>query len=170
VPLNEPQAGFLIGIAFRLTLMSVLDQARARGVAHDFFLTPRTNKDRTASYRELSRYSFMEYFYAFVLPEQARRRADITNTEAGAAQIAQLCNLRSLEPDLMRNPRIRVVTNRNDVILNPGDVAFLQRAFGSNLTLHDVGGHLGNLWQPKVQQELMDDLRRIVPVQTSDGN
>ena len=75
-----------------------------------------------------------------------------------------------LEPDLSWNPRIRVVTNRNDVILNPGDVAFLQRTFGSNLSLHDVGGHLGNLWQPKVQRALMDDLRHIVPVQMPDGN
>ncbi len=164
LPLNEKQAQFLIGVAFRLSLMSLMDNARARGVTGDFFLTPRTPKDRTASYRELSRYSFMEYLYAFVLPEQARRRDDITNTDAGAAELAHLCDLRSLAPQLKSNPRIRVLTNRNDMLLNPGDTEFLQHTFGNRLTLDDAGGHLGSLWRPDIQKRLIDKLRHLVPV------
>ena len=163
LPMNEKGAQFLIGFAFKMTLLDILDQAQANGVTGDFFQTPRTNRDRSAGYREKLRYSWIEYFYAFVLPEQARRRNDVTNDEAGAHKLFNLCDLRTLEPDLARNPRIRVVTNRNDMLLHAGDAAFLEHLFGWRLTMHETGGHLGNLWQPKVRGELMDEMRAMIP-------
>jgi len=163
LPLSEQGAQFLIGMAFRMTLLDILDQARERGVTDDFFLTPRTNRDRGASYREILRYSWIEYFYAFVLPEQARKRGDVSNDETGAHTLFTLCDLRTLEPDLARNPRIRVVTNRNDMLLHRGDAAFLKHLFGWRLTMHEHGGHLGNLWKPEVRGELMADMRKMIP-------
>ncbi len=164
LPLTEDGAKFLTGMAFRMTLMDVLDQARDRGVTGDFFLTPRTNSDRAASYREIARYSWMEYFYAFVLPEQARLRSDIENTDRGADVLSSLCDLRNIELDLHRNPRIRVVTNRNDMLLKPGDVPFLRQLFGWRLTLHETGGHLGNLWKPEVRRDLMQQMQDMFPL------
>ncbi len=162
LPLNDLQAQFLIGIAFRMTLMDVLDQARALGRTGDFFLTPRTDRDRGASYRELARYSFMEYFYAFVLPEQARLRKDITDDDAGAMHLNRLSDLRSVEYELRRNPRIRVFSNTNEILLREADVAFLRTTFGSRLRLSKSGGHLGNLWKPDVRDRVIAELRDLV--------
>jgi ABC-type transporter lipoprotein component MlaA len=162
LPLNEPQAQFLIGIAFRMTLMDILDQTWELGRTGDFFKTPRTNRNRGAAYRELARYSFMEYLYAFVLPEQARLRSDVTNDEAGAKRLMRLCDLRSHDLELSRNPRVRVRTSRNEIILRPADLAWLKRTFGGRLTVSDDGGHLGDLWQEEVRKGISDQLSELV--------
>jgi ABC-type transporter lipoprotein component MlaA len=164
LPLSDNEAKFLVGIAFRMTLLDILDQARALGRTGDFFLTPRSGTDRGASYREIARYSYMEYLYAFVLPDQVRRRADLTNDGAGAARLESLCDLRSVAPALAANDRIRVVTNANDLVLAPEDVWFLEDTFGPRLELSDEGGHLGNLWRPDVQDRVMARLRETVPL------
>lgn len=165
LPLNDLQAQFLIGIAFRMTLMDVLDHARALGRTDGFFLTPRTDRDRTASYRELARYSFMEYLHAFVLPEQARRRDDVTNDDAGARRLDWLCDLRSIEPQLQRNPHVRVFSNANEILLRPEDLVFLKNTFGGRLTVNDGGGHLGSLWRPEVRDRLIEQLRHLLPTE-----
>ena len=164
LPLSDDEAKFLVGIAFRLTLMDVLDQARALGRTGDFFLTPRTDTDRGASYRELAQYSYMEYIYAFVLPEQARLRPDITNDDKGAASLEYLCDLRSVAQALQANPQVQIVTNANDLVLDRADVEFLEDTFGPRLDLIDDGGHLGNLWRPEVQDRLIARLRAAVPL------
>lgn len=164
LPLNDYEAKFLVGIAFRMTLLDVLDQARDLGRTGDFFLTPRTSRDRSASYREIAEYSYMEYLYAFVLPDQAKRRADITNDASGAARLEHLCDLRSVASELRSNTQVQVITNANDLLLDADDVKFLQETFGSRLDLNASGGHLGNLWQPEIQDEVMSRLRISVPV------
>jgi ABC-type transporter lipoprotein component MlaA len=164
LPLSDDEAKFLIGISFRLKLTDILDQARALGRTGDFFLTPRSEVDRGASYRELAQYSYMEYLYAFVLPQESRRRPDITNDDAGAARLEELCDLRSVEAPLSENERVRVFTNANDLVLDASDVAFLESTFGVRLELDAEGGHLGSLWRPDVQERVMSRLREIVPV------
>jgi ABC-type transporter lipoprotein component MlaA len=90
LPLSDDEAKFLIGISFRMKLLDILDQARELGRTGDFFLTPRSGSDRGASYRELAQYSYMEYLYAFVLPQESRRRPDVTNDDAGAKRLEDL--------------------------------------------------------------------------------
>ncbi len=164
LPLNDNEAKFLVGLAFRMTLMDVLDQARALGRTGDFFLTPRSGTDRSASYREIAEYSFLEYLYAFVLPDQASRRSDLSNDDAGAARLERLCSLRSVASALHDNPQVQVITNANDLLLDAEDVEFLKATFGGRLDLNDHGGHLGNLWKPEIQDEVMSKMRMTVPL------
>jgi ABC-type transporter lipoprotein component MlaA len=165
LPLNEYEAKFLVGLTFRMTLLDVLDQARDLGRTGDFFLTPRSASDRGASYREIARYSYMEYLYAFVLPDQAGRRNDLANTDAGAARLEELCDLRSVADELGANSKVQVFTNANDLLLDPADVGFLERTFGDRLELNAGGGHLGNLWRPEIQDAVMSRLRATVPLE-----
>jgi ABC-type transporter lipoprotein component MlaA/pimeloyl-ACP methyl ester carboxylesterase len=165
LPLSDDEAKFLIGIAFRMKLLDILDQARALGRTGDFFLTPRSGTDRSASYRELAQYSYLEYLYAFVLPQESRRRPDVTNDEAGAKRLEELCDLRSLQAPLSENERAFVFTNANDLVIDASDVEFLKDTFGVRLELNADGGHLGNLWRPDVQDRVMSRLRATVPVE-----
>jgi len=165
LPLSDDEAKFLIGISFRMKLLDILDQARALGRTGDFFLTPRSDFDRGASYGELAQYSFMEYLYAFVLPQVSRRRQDVTNDDAGAKRFEDLCDLRSIRTQLGANERVLVFANANDLVLDDSDVAFLKETFGARLELSGDGGHLGNLWRPEVQDRVMSRLRAIVPVE-----
>jgi len=45
----------------------------------------------------------------------------------------------------LADPRVRVITNRDDFILAPEHVEWLREKLGSRLHLNDHGGHLGNL-------------------------
>ena len=164
LPLNDTEAKFLVGIAFRMTLLDVLDQARALGRTGDFFLTPRSESSRGASYREILDYSYMEYLYAFVLPDQARLRPELTNDAAGAARLERLCDLHSIAEALRVHPDVRVVTNANDLLLDGSDVEFLLEMLGRRIDVNTFGGHLGNLWEPEVQDRVMARLRETVPL------
>ena len=37
------------------------------------------------------------------------------------------------------------MTNRDDMILGEGDIAFLEKTFGERATIYPTGGHCGNL-------------------------
>ena len=53
--------------------------------------------------------------------------------------------LAAIEEHLRDNPRIAVMTNADDLILVPGDLAWLRAVFADRLTVYPVGGHLGNM-------------------------
>ena len=69
-----------IGVSFRLTLQSVIYNSQKR---HDLGVlqTKRGWFRRSAAYEEIFDYSFMEYFYAFVLPYYLERDPRITGSD-----------------------------------------------------------------------------------------
>jgi hypothetical protein len=56
---------------------------------------------------------------------------------------------------LRNNPKIRVQICEDDFLLTPTDLPWFRSTFGSNLTDYPVGGHLGNLHIPAVQEALV---------------
>jgi len=65
-------------------------------------------------------------------------------------------NLRAYTAELQANPNIRVIANRNDVLLAAEDLAWIEATFApAQVTLFEHGGHLGNLSQPAVQQAIL---------------
>jgi hypothetical protein len=118
------------------------------------------------AFREASEFSFMEYFYAFVLPYFAARDPDVTYDEAGARLLFERSSLRAVTDALRADARVRVFTNENDFLLRPKDVDWLREVLGSRLTLAGEGGHLGNLYREYLQGvigALMDDTGRTPP-------
>ena len=65
IPLDRLEAEFLIGLSFRLVEMEVIHSSQTH---HDLEVlqTELANMSRANAYREISEYSFLEYFYAFV--------------------------------------------------------------------------------------------------------
>ena len=56
---------------------------------------------------------------------------------------------------LRKNPKIRVQICEDDFLLTPSDLPWFRPTFGSNLVDYPVGGHLGNLHIPAVQEKLV---------------
>ena len=155
LPFNETEAQFLIGLAFRQTLQDILFQTqlrRNRGVLQ----TELKRSDRGPAYREIGEYSYLEYFYAFLLPSYAEVRDDVGLDEAGARRLFELCDLRSLERELRANEKVQVVTNADDFLLDEADLAWLRDVFGARTHHFEHGGHLGNLYTPTVQDRVME--------------
>ena len=68
-------------------------------------------------------------------------------------------DLRTYDAALRANSNIRVIVNQNDFLLTDEDLAWLHATFASEqLTVFEQGGHLGNLFNPAVQETILGAL------------
>jgi hypothetical protein len=63
--------------------------------------------------------------------------------------------LRTDSARLHDNPKIRVQICEDDFLLSKPDVEWFRSTFGDRLLAYPVGGHLGNLHVPAVQEQLV---------------
>ena len=159
LPFTNLEAEYLIGLAFRRTLQSVLWVSQTRedlGVLR----TQRGGLRRWAAYEEIADYSYSEYLYGFVLPYYRDRLGLV----ASAEQLVGENDLHAIEGPLRGNPRLRVFANRNDFLTSGEDIDWLTELVGSErVAFFPTGGHLGNLHQPEVQRAIMDSLADLLP-------
>lgn len=162
LPFTEIESRFLIGLAFRMELQYTLLQTQElhdRGV----LLTKRSRMRRAPAFREASEYSFLEYVYAFLLPDLAERDSRFTFDEAGARAMFAACDLRSIVDALATNERVRIFANENDFLLRAEDVAWLREHFGERATILPAGGHLGNLHRKSIQEAIKAVVEAAAP-------
>jgi phospholipid-binding lipoprotein MlaA len=149
IPLTRAESDFVVGAAFRFVLMDVIQDSQRRDNLGVLKVKP-GRFVREDSIREIRRINYAEYTDRFVLPyltkngRVANRQDLITATDLG--QSAEF---------LRRNPKIRVQICEDDFLLTPADVSWFRSTFGTNLTVYTVGGHLGNLHIPAVQETLV---------------
>ena len=141
--LSEKDLKILIGVAFRLSLASMVftsDTCTGAG-----YIVPRGHRieknESLAPYLDASvSVSFENYVDEYLLPFLKFHDPAIT-----AEKAIRACSLEAIEPFLRRTPRVGVMTNADDPILTRDNMAFLERVFGPRLTVYPVGGHCGNL-------------------------
>jgi hypothetical protein len=130
--------------------------ASQQRVDRKVLLTPRDPSDRDPAYREMLDYSWMEYFYAFVLPWVQEARL-ATDAEDALAQ----CDLRSLEPWLARIEGLHVYMSDNDFLRRPEDNEFIRRVVpAGRLHVSEGGAHLGNGWKSDELGQIMAELKQ----------
>ncbi|WP_319583253.1 alpha/beta fold hydrolase [uncultured Pseudodesulfovibrio sp.] len=86
---------------------------------------------------------FEGYLDEFLLPYL--RYNDPTITRAG---VTWRCSLESIRDWLQNADKVTVVGTKDDVILNPQDVNFLETVFHERAHLFEHGGHCGNMMHP----------------------
>jgi len=157
LPFSRIEAEYLIGLDFRFTMIDVIWNSQRR---HDLGVlkTPLVDDQRGPAYREISDYSFLEYFYAFALPYYLERDPTLTSAE----DMFFRCNLRSLELALLKNPRIRVMTNQKDWLQSDEDRAWQSAVFGNRFTIWPSGGHLGNAPNPEARRLVLEKLAELI--------
>ena len=114
----------------------------------------------------MASYSFEAYVYAFVLPYYR----DQLDRVSGMDELVAQSDLRSVEAGLRANPKIRHFANRNDFLDHARGrrLAHGDPRCGARPTLFPTGGHLGNLYKPEVQAEIMASIADLVePVQSA---
>ncbi|MGD0814829.1 MAG: MlaA family lipoprotein [Verrucomicrobiota bacterium] len=149
IPLTRAESDFVLGVAFRYTLMNVIVDSQRRENLGVLKVKP-GRFVRQDSIREIRRINYGEYTDRFVLPYltksgRVRNRQDLI----AATDLGQSAEF------LRYNPKIRVQICEDDFLLTPADVAWFRSTFGTNLTVYPVGGHLGNLHIPAVQETLV---------------
>ena len=151
LPFSQMEAEFLIGLAFRITLIEVIMCSQNR-IDLGVLKTERSSLNRTSAYHEIAEYSYAEYMLAFALPYFMRQDPSIRSVE----DLVGRNNLRQHEEALRASNRVRIFTNKNDFLLTAEDRDWLKATFGANhVIIEEEGGHLGNLHEPRVQEEIM---------------
>jgi hypothetical protein len=153
LPFSAIESKFLIGLEFRFMLRDIIYSSQRRhnlGVIHHRL----RNLRREPAYDEIMQYSYADYFGKFAVPYYQSR-----GMVSPAATLAKAGDLRTYSDGLRANPDIRVIVNQNDFLLTEPDLEWLRGTFHTNqLTEFKEGGHLGNLFNPAVQDAIMDDL------------
>jgi len=133
----------LIGFGFRLSSSAMVFASDV--MTHAGYIVPK--EKAFASNEPLDGYAqksflvtFQEYVNDLVIPDAMARHPGKSRE-----QLIQDATLNSIEPFLRSNPNVRVVTNRDEVILADGEMAYLEGIMGDRITVYPAGGHCGNM-------------------------
>ena len=149
IPLTRTESDFLIGLTFRYTLMNVIVDSQRRNNLGVLKVNP-AKFVRQDSVREIRQINYADYTERFVLPYLIKS-GRVTNRE----QVLANTDLTQSTELLRNNPKIRVQICEDDFLLTPADLPWFRSTFGNHLTDYRVGGHLGNLHIPVVQEALV---------------
>ena len=150
IPLTRTESDFLIGLSFRYTLMNVIVDSQRRHNLGVLKVNP-AKFVRQDSIREIREINYADYTERFVLPYLIKS-GRVTSRE----QVLANTDLTHSTEWLRHNPKIRVQICEDDFLLTPTDLPWFRSTFGSNLVNYAVGGHLGNLHIPAVQEKLVE--------------
>ncbi|MEO8012307.1 MAG: hypothetical protein ABI650_11730 [Dokdonella sp.] len=132
-----------IALSFRLALVDMFfagDLFAGTGVVVDPDDPPKVGDSLYETARVLRTKPFSEYFEKVFAPFYLKHRPGST-IESLIAE-----NRLDIIADTLRNsPDIYAQTNRNDLILDAPELAWLRETMGSRIAVYDRGGHLGNL-------------------------
>jgi ABC-type transporter lipoprotein component MlaA/pimeloyl-ACP methyl ester carboxylesterase len=161
LPFNAIESRFLIALGLRLTLRDIIFSSQLhhnQGVLK----SPLKKSRRHDAYEEILQYSFWDYINKFAIPYDKTRGIDMTDPDVAK----KATSLRPYTAELQANTTIRVIANRNDFLLEPGDVEWIESTFApARVTLFDHGGHLGNFSEPAVQRAILGALDGLGAVQ-----
>lgn len=143
--LTKSESQWLIGESFRQNLADVIYTSQQ---VHDL----RILKQRATSFHKRERltesktFGFREYFTRFLAPSLMPNRQTPTreNLEAMLFQ----ADFRNLEEIIKTHKNIYILTNKDDFLIAPEDIDFLENAAQERFYLYPYGGHMGNLWFP----------------------
>ena len=160
-PFDAVESRFLIGLTFRFILRDAIFSSQRRH-NQGILQQPIDEFRRAPVYREILQYSYKDYFEKFATPYYRTRGIDLAIPEVNA----RAGDLRTHFRVLQANPNIRVIVNRNDILLGSEDLEWLETKFEpERLRVFDKGGHLGNLSHPEVQGAILAALDGLKPVQ-----
>ena len=149
IPLTREESQFLIGLYFRNTLMGTVVESQTRTNLHILKSDPKKFIRRDV-YDEARKISYRDYMNQFVAPYFLEHTSGHTT-----ASLLQAADLRTHSQRLHDDPKVRVQICEDDFLLTKDDVAWFRSTFGTGLLSYPVGGHLGNLHVPAVQEQLV---------------
>jgi hypothetical protein len=145
-PPREDKLALLVGTAFRMdsgNMAFTVDVMNGGG-----YIVPKnvrlTSSTSLTGYAMTSYHtSFVDYFNELMFPFYQGREAGISK-EA----LIQRTSLRAIEAYLKNSPKIGLMHNEDDIIMEPGEVEYLQSLFGARARVFPTGGHCGNMLHP----------------------
>lgn len=159
LPFSDIESKFLIGLLFRFTLRDIIFSSQRRN-SQEVLRHPIRNWKRNPGYQEMLQFSYQDYFEKCAIPYYQNKGLASATAEA----LGKAGDLRTYERGLRANPSVRVLVNQNDFLLTDEDLAWLHATFTpERLTVFQQGGHMGNLFDPTVQNTIVEALAGLKP-------
>lgn len=151
IPLTREESQFAIGLYMRAVLadtLMALEKASPSGLfRHD----ASSHFHRNRLFLEAMGTSYADYMVKVVMPWYQRH----FDGKLTARKMEERADLPALSGQLTGDRRIHVFQNRNDFLIDEGDLAWYRGCFGDNFHLFDQGGHIGNMSRPEYQKLLV---------------
>ena len=140
---DDSRLATIIGLAFRLAsanMVFVTDVFTNSG-----YIVPKnrvlTTTDSVTDYFKVSiRIGFLDYFNELFYPYFKSMNPALTKELLISRQ-----SLKSIEDYLSSAEKISLVTNKDDLILAPGELDYLRQVFKTRAKIYPRGGHCGNM-------------------------
>jgi pimeloyl-ACP methyl ester carboxylesterase len=155
---SEDQLATAIGLAFRLSAANLVFTSDVMTKAGYIFPRNRPFMSSTPLSEYLTvalRTSLLDYFDDMLANNYLDRESGRTRDDLLART-----SLSTIGEWLSHEDRISLMTNRDDVILAPGDLDELLRLFGPRAHVFPNGGHMGNLQHRAVAAFIADFFSR----------
>ena len=140
---NSEELAALIGVSFRISSANLIFTSDL--MTNYGFVKPKnvyfTKNSSPGDYGRVSmRVGFTDYFHAYFYPYYHALDPSVTRQ-----QLIDEMSLTTIEDYLHKTKKIEVMTNADDIILEPGEVDFFPRVFGDRAKIYPTGGHCGNM-------------------------
>ena len=150
-PFDGEESRMLVGYAFRYILRDAMFSIHKRTPQPG--LPEASQLRREPLYDELMKISFDDYFQHWLKPNEQQNGV----SEKG---LLEKISLRSMERTLSGNSRVSFIGTRNDFLIDPRDIAWLDTTFRERTWWASTGGHLGNLSDPAFHKLLRQAVDR----------
>jgi hypothetical protein len=141
--LKDEELAALIGVAFRLSSASMVfasDVMTNYGYVKPKEMKVNRHTDMQPLSRVVYRLGFTDYYHEYFYPYYR------DNENAGSRDaFVQSESLTHIQDYLRNSPKITVIHNENDIILEPGEIDFFREVFGERAKIYPYGGHCGNM-------------------------
>jgi hypothetical protein len=142
-PLREDFLASLVGVSFRLSSTDMIfasDVMKGGG-----YITPRnvkmSNSTSLLAFEKVGLHTtFVNYFDQVFVPFFKVEDPSMTR-----GKMIDMLSLRHIEPYLKSAEKIGLMHNEDDIILQPGEIEYLKKLFGSRAKIFPTGGHCGNM-------------------------
>ena len=145
-PFDRTESEFMIGLSVRMTFIDAINASKKRKEYE--------GDSQSLGIEDLNIVSTYFYVGEFVGPYY--QQAEGVTLEDMQSQIS----LTHVGETIANSRNLKIITNADDFIINNEGLEWLSAKAGDRLTVFPTGGHLGNLWDEKVQEQIIKDLVR----------
>lgn len=145
MPFTDAEASYLIGLSYRVTLRQAI-------LSGHLGLEGRDLPARRRLYRRVNALSWEDYYTKILQPHLAKQSIP-------AATLANASDLRPRQAGATAARSLRLVLTSNDFLLSDEHLNWFRTHFPDQIIYHEKGGHMGQLWQPKIREAIGEVIR-----------
>jgi hypothetical protein len=121
-------------------------------VIQDQNALPAPKADMRKRLQEAKSFTLVDYYWKIAVPLWRKQSGD---SQADPESLLQRSSLAPIMDRLRNNPKVHILHNVDDFLVERKSIEALKEALGDQVTLYPYGGHVGNLWYPENKKTVL---------------